>query len=66
MTEQGRKVRFELTPLEAEAIFSAGADILSPGMARAFPRFERRRGPGIAKSALLRATDKIGKEISRS
>ena len=65
MTQQGRRIRFELTPLEAEAVFSAAADKLAPGMALAFPRFERRRGAGVAKAALLRAADKIGKEISR-
>ena len=59
----GRKIRVELTPLEAEAAFAAAAD-RSTGTG--WNRFERRRGAGVAKAALLRAADKIGREISKS
>ena len=64
MTQQGRKVRFEITPLEAEAIFALASESVNPE-GKAWRKFERRRGAGVAKSALVRATDKIGKEIKR-
>jgi hypothetical protein len=68
MTQQGRKIRFELTPLEAEAVFAAAAMITEndgKAVVPSWPMFIRRRGAGTAKSALLRALDKIGSEISR-
>ena len=57
---QGRKIRFELTPLEAEAVVFR-IDGSGP-----WNRFERKRGPTVAKAALARVLDKIWKEISRS
>jgi hypothetical protein len=64
MTAQGRKIRFELTPLEAEAAFAAAVSCYK-WEHDAWNRFERRRGAGVSKAALLRAADKIGKELSR-
>jgi hypothetical protein len=68
MTVQGRKIRFELTPLEAEAIFAAAAAVTekdSNVVQSSWPHFLRRRGAGTGKAALIRGLDKIGREVSR-
>ena len=56
---QGRKIRFELTPLEAEAaVYRIAGDSF-------WEKFERRRGAGVAKSALARVLDKLWREVGK-
>jgi hypothetical protein len=68
MTTQGRKIRFELTPLEAEAVFAAAATITdrdSETVFQSWTLFIRRRGAATGKAALIRGLDKIGREVFR-
>lgn len=61
MSDQGRKVRFALTPLEAEAVAAFLASWLDPkaGGKDDWGTVERRRGSGVAVAALRRAAEKM-------
>ncbi len=60
--QNGRKVRVELTPLEAEALHAVAAESIGDKL---WEKFSRRRGAGVASAALRRAVEKIGAEVKR-
>jgi hypothetical protein len=61
VTAAGRKIRFELTPLEAEAVVAILEEYLVGPKSKSWNRFERRRGSGVAKGAISRGYDKIAR-----
>lgn len=65
MTAQSRRVRFELTVLEAEAM-AAALDRVATASTDAWESFERKRGVGTARAALSRAVSNIRKEIQNA
>lgn len=54
---QGRKVRFDLTPLEADALQAVAEEAL--GTAKAWERMAAKRGPGPLAAALRRAVARL-------